>query len=92
MKNITIDCRGFVPRSDLHKAFADALAFPDHYGNNLDALHDCLTDISEDTRIHLVNWADAEEKLVEIFFCPDDAAVNDSFFHQGSPYSSSKLS
>ena len=22
MKNITIDCRGFVPRSDLHKAFA----------------------------------------------------------------------
>ena len=63
MKNITIDCRGFVPRSDLHKAFADALAFPDHYGNNLDALHDCLTDISEDTRIHLVNWGDAEEKL-----------------------------
>ena len=63
MKNITIDCRGFVPRSDLHKAFADALAFPDHYGNNLDALHDCLTDISEDTRIHLVNWADAEEKF-----------------------------
>ena len=63
MKNITIDCRGFVPRSDLHKAFADALAFPDHYGNNLDALHDCLTDISEDTRIHLVNWAVAEEKL-----------------------------
>ena len=26
MKQITIDCRGFVPRSDLHKAFADALA------------------------------------------------------------------
>ena len=63
MKNITIDCRGFVPRSDLHKAFADALVFPDHYGNNLDALHDCLTDISEDTRIRLINWSDAEEKL-----------------------------
>ena len=63
MKNNTIDCRGFVPRSDLHKAFADALAFPDHYGNNLDALHDCLTDISEDTRIRLINWSDAEEKL-----------------------------
>ena len=63
MKDITIDCRGFVPRSDLHKAFGDALAFPDHYGNNLDALHDCLTDISEETRIHLLNWADAEEML-----------------------------
>ena len=42
MKDITIDCQGFVPRSDLHKAFAEALSFPDHYGNNLDALHDCL--------------------------------------------------
>ena len=63
MKEITIDCRGFVPRSDLHKAFADALSFPDHYGNNLDALHDCLTDISEETRLHLLNWADAEKNL-----------------------------
>lgn len=63
MKDITIDCRGFVPRSDLHRAFADALAFPDHYGNNLDALHDCLTDISQETRIRLLHWEDAEEKL-----------------------------
>ena len=63
MKDITIDCRGFVPRSDLHRAFADALAFPDHYGNTLDALHDCLTDICEPTRIRLLNWADAEERL-----------------------------
>lgn len=63
MREITIDCRGFVPRSDLHKAFADALSFPDYYGNNLDALHDCLTDISEKTRIRLLHWADAEESL-----------------------------
>lgn len=63
MKEITIDCRGFVPRSDLHKALADALSFPDHYGNNLDALHDCLTDISEETRLRLLNWADAEANL-----------------------------
>ncbi|MBQ2854281.1 MAG: barstar family protein [Oscillospiraceae bacterium] len=63
MKDITIDCRGFVPRSDLHKAFADALAFPDYYGNNLDALHDCLTEISEETRIRLLHWEDAEASL-----------------------------
>jgi len=63
MKDITIDCRGFVPRSDLHKAFADALSFPDYYGNNLDALHDCLAEISEETRIRLLNWADAEMNL-----------------------------
>ena len=63
MKDITIDCRGIVPRSDLHKAFADALAFPNYYGNNLDALHDCLTEIHEPTRLRLQNWDAAEEAL-----------------------------
>lgn len=63
MKEITIDCRGFVPRSDLHRAFANALSFPDHYGNNLDALHDCLTEIHEETRIRLENWEAAEAAL-----------------------------
>lgn len=63
MKDITIDCRGFIPRSELHRTFADALSFPDHYGNNLDALHDCLTDITEPTRIRLLHWAAAEENL-----------------------------
>ena len=29
------------------------LAFPDYFGRNLDALHDCLTDISSPTRLIL---------------------------------------
>ena len=63
MKEITINCCAFLSRSDLHRVLADALAFPDHYGNNLDALHDCLTEIAEETIISLANWKDAEEKL-----------------------------
>ena len=63
MKEIILDCRGFVPRSELHKAFAGALAFPDHYGNNLDALHDCLTALPEETLLTLMNWEAAEEGL-----------------------------
>ena len=42
---------------DLHRALAEGLHFPAWYGGNLDALHDCLTDlhlslihISEPTR------------------------------------------
>lgn len=69
MTEITIDCRGFVPRSDLHKAFADALSFPDHYGNNLDALHDCLTDIVQPTRLRLLHWDAAEESLGQYARC-----------------------
>ena len=63
MKEVTLDCRGFVPRSELHRAFAEALSFPDHYGNNLDALHDCLTALSEETRLILLHWDAAEESL-----------------------------
>ena len=32
---------------DVHALFARAFGFPEWYGNNLDALYDCLTDISE---------------------------------------------
>ena len=30
---------------DLHRALAEGLHFPAWYGGNLDALHDCLTDL-----------------------------------------------
>lgn len=63
MREITIDCRDFCPRINLHRAFAQALSFPEHYGNNLDALHDCLTAVCEDTRIRLLYWETAEAAL-----------------------------
>ena len=63
MKEITLDCRGFIPRSELHRILAAALSFPDHYGNNLDALHDCLTSLPEETRLILQNWEAAEVGL-----------------------------
>ena len=63
MKEVTLDCRDFVPRSALHRAFAEALSFPDHYGNNLDALHDCLTAIAEETQLTLLHWQAAEDGL-----------------------------
>ena len=63
MRSVTLNCQGFVPRNALHKAFADALSFPDHYGNNLDALHDCLTALPGETELTLLNWAAAEENL-----------------------------
>ena len=37
-------------------ALGSALGFPDHYGNNLDALADCLTDLDEPTTVELVGW------------------------------------
>ena len=34
-----------------HDALAQAFGFPAYYGRNLDALHDCLTEIGEETAI-----------------------------------------
>ena len=53
MKQITIDCSAIENKDQLHDAFSRALCFPAHYGGNLDALHDCLTEIAEPTRISL---------------------------------------
>ena len=35
-------------RETLHRILADLPGFPDWYGKNLDALHDCLTDVQEE--------------------------------------------
>lgn len=38
-------------REKAHAHIARRLSFPDYYGKNLDALHDLLTERSEDTEI-----------------------------------------
>ena len=35
----------------IHRILKETLGFPDYYGENLDALYDCLTDIREDTAV-----------------------------------------
>ncbi len=49
MNEILIDCGGLESPRQLHEALAEALKFPEYYGNNLDALHDCLTEIGTPT-------------------------------------------
>ena len=41
----------FKTKEDAHAYLKKKLAFPDYYGNNLDALYDCLTDIHEEQTI-----------------------------------------
>ena len=55
MKEITINCCGLESPRALHRALAEALDFPDWYGCNLDALHDCLTEISGDIHLTLLH-------------------------------------
>ena len=63
MKQVHIDCAVFTCRDAFHDSVARELSLPKWYGRNLDALHDCLTSISEPTHLILENWQAAEENL-----------------------------
>lgn len=58
MKQITIDCADAQNSQELHRLLARELQFPTWYGNNLDALHDLLTAISEETQLTLLHPGD----------------------------------
>lgn len=61
MEEKMIDCTQIKTREDLHNIFRDILSFPEWYGCNLDALYDCLTDISG--KVRLLDWEIAEARL-----------------------------
>lgn len=51
---ITLDAAMLRERLPAHDYLKEALALPDYYGKNLDALYDCLTELDE-TEIQFVN-------------------------------------
>ena len=55
MKYVFLDGEKIGSNSELHLAFHKALSLPDYYGKNLDALNDCITDISEPVCVIAVN-------------------------------------
>lgn len=57
MKHITIDCTKIGTIAAMHELLAQELSFPAWYGKNLDALHDCLTSICEETQITFLHFS-----------------------------------
>lgn len=56
MKQITINCASVESMASIHDILARELNFPAWYGRNLDALHDCLTAICEETQITFLHF------------------------------------
>ena len=56
MKEIVINCAYIGTMAEMHETLAQELCFPDWYGKNLDALHDCLTSVREEIRITFLHF------------------------------------
>ncbi len=53
--NLILDGEKISSKDELHKLMESVLDFPEWYGRNLDALYDCLTDLTEEVDIQLQN-------------------------------------
>ena len=74
MNIVVLNGNEMTDRKRLHKYIAAKLDLPDYYGNNLDALADCLSEIDPDIVIVicdkdklLVQLGDYGETLLEVF-------------------------
>ncbi|MCQ2502835.1 MAG: barstar family protein [Saccharofermentans sp.] len=83
MRVYLLDGKDMTDRETAYKAISEELSFPEWFGNNLDALYDCLTDLTEDNMIIFVNTSLLEEALGEygeaILVCFRDASEECGF-------------
>ena len=83
MTHIILDGSNIQDREGLHDLLSERLHLPDWYGRNLDALYDCLTDLTE-VAVFLRNagamteaLGDYGDKVLRVF--RDAAAENPGF-------------
>ena len=60
---VELDGRKMDTRQDAHRYLKERLQLPEHYGNNLDALHDCLTELREPVALRVIHAHALRESL-----------------------------
>lgn len=60
---LILDGEAIASKEMLHKVIAAQLRLPEWYGNNLDALYDCLTDYQEPLDVILLRYDALQETL-----------------------------
>lgn len=83
MREIIIDGAMMTSKDAMYTHFTRVFAFPKHFGNNLDALWDVLTEVKEPTTIYFENvekaikhLKDYSRKLIQLFQKLDKAKEN----------------
>ncbi len=81
---VVLDGNKITDKRMLHNYLKEQCGFPEYYGNNLDALYDCLTDREEPLEIQLAHARELKEILCgygEAFIeTLEDAAANSQNF------------
>ena len=62
MNSVQLSAAAWNTPEKAHADLAQALNFPEYYGHNLDALHDCLTDLT-DTQLVITDCAAASGQM-----------------------------
>jgi len=65
MVKVIIDGKDMTSEQQMHQLLSQELDFPEWYGGNLDALYDCLTDLTDDVEITVVKSDELIAKLGE---------------------------
>ncbi len=63
MKTIILNGLDIISMSDIHNIFSEELDFPEYYGRNLDALYDCLSEVTEEVEIVIEEREELSENL-----------------------------
>ncbi|MBQ5311562.1 MAG: tRNA preQ1(34) S-adenosylmethionine ribosyltransferase-isomerase QueA [Oscillospiraceae bacterium] len=63
--DITIDFEKYKDKDSFYGYIAKELSFPDYFGNNADALYECLDDINDTVNVYAVNEDRAEDFAVK---------------------------
>ncbi len=83
MKVFLLDGKDMTSLDAAYDVISRELSLPEYFGRNLDALYDCLTELSSEGTVIFVNTAILEENLPEkadaILDCFRDAAMEVGF-------------